>query len=427
MSFSAIGQQTDGQPPRVRIDVGTGDPSKPFTSLTILRDGKPIREQPFIGGSEVVAFDYEAPFGVPVTYSAVGEIATMSTVYATTWANLTDWTTTFGDPAVAGGRFYAASGTVARAARPITALSRGRLTVQTGSIGPAEFSLRTFTGCDVVLQKFGPGGGSSGWTVMYGNYGINGVNVGTGAVVMTFDQNGVSVDTTAGSWYVPRSGPSPEVLEGVAVRAGAPASRLSGFTVEEYATATFNASTVITPAFTGTWLIHPSRPALSCQIDGDDVSDVRFIDASSGESMEAAAQRTVHRPIGRRKAVVITSGPRQADEWTLVIGTETLPAKKAVRALVDDQTPLLLRSPADIGRELPDDWYSVGDYSVTRPESPVVSEAATLMLPLTPVDEPVVRQGALWTSGDVLLAYATAQEVLYAFDTALELLIGEPS
>src|SRR5690606_30120001 len=55
-------------PPRVRIDIDSeGDE---FLELTVLRDGRPIRQQPAVGGlTETFTYDYEAPFGRPVTYS----------------------------------------------------------------------------------------------------------------------------------------------------------------------------------------------------------------------------------------------------------------------------------------------------------------------------------------------------------------------
>jgi hypothetical protein len=48
-------------------------------------------------------------------------------------------------------------------------------------------------------------------------------------------------------------------------------------------------------------------------------------------------------------------------------------------------------------------------------------------MPLTPVDEPIVRVGALWTWGDVLTTYATWQDVLNANATWLDVLAGPSS
>lgn len=179
------------------------------------------------------------------------------------------------------------------------------------------------------------------------------------------------------------------------------------------------------------WLIHPSQPSLSLAIDvgpsGNQTDAVTYVEASTNSEQSSRAERTLRRTVGRRKAVIFTHGPRQADEWTLVLGTTTTAAKDAIRALVDDQTPLLLRTPVAFDWDLPDDWYSVGDFSKNRQQDFSSSKRALSTLPLTPVDEPIVRQGAVWTWGDVLTTYDTWQDVLDAYDTWLDVLAGPSS
>jgi len=91
MTFT-VTPEPDHLPPRVRIDVGTDDPDKPFESLMVYRDGHLLREQPVPGGPQAVAFDYEAPFGVPVTYTVEGGMLLPSEPdWTENWADLADW------------------------------------------------------------------------------------------------------------------------------------------------------------------------------------------------------------------------------------------------------------------------------------------------------------------------------------------------
>lgn len=421
MTFT-VTPQPNNDPPRVRIDVDTDDPTASFTALTIYRDGKKIREQPYIGGSVAVAFDYEAPFGTPVTYSATGRTSGYSPVYSTLWSNLSGWTTVGGAPAVAGGQFYASVGGYAEVSRPVPILSAGRLTIQPGSVYNASIDLPT---ADNRLLQVWTDPGSATALVFYGQVGRS-VSVGSGPLVLTFDSAGVTVKSTLGTQFIERAATISSVTD-LSVSVSVSAGRVAGFTLDEVTgEEAFSASASTTLDVDAAWLIHPSQPSLSIPIDfgiGGDRS-LRFIEASSGDSRSSNAQSTIHRPIGRRRAVVITSGPRQADEWTLVIGAPTVAAKNAVRAIVDDQTPLLLRFPAGKSQDLPDDWYSVGDVDISRITPHAIIPLTLITLPLIPVDEPIVRQGALWTWSDVVIKYPTWADVIADNDTWIDVLAG---
>jgi len=415
MSFSAIAQQPVDEPPRVHIEAGTDDPAKSFTSLEIFRDGKLIREQPFIGGSSAVVDDYESPFGVSVTYSAVGTMATFSSFFTEAWSSLSGWTTDSGTPSVSGS--HLGGGGVRR---PLVAPAEGRLDCQglkrTGSFDEAGITLSSPAGLFLVVKnQLGPGfhWGESQKSVSGLDSPFN----------VVWDTNGATLTTVDGTWSIAGTPPASTTL---LLQVVGSASFVEDFAITTPTNLPFNDSWTITPAFQGTWLIHPSSPSLSCRIDSGQTTNqaLRFVEARSGESKTSRAVRTVHRPPGRRRAVVHTHGPREADDWTLVVGAPTISAKNDIRALIDDQTPLLLRSPADAGWDLPDGWYSVGDVDFNRLEKPVANQLVLIPLPLTPVDEPIVRQGALWTWGDVLLRYATWRELLADNPTWLDVLAG---
>ena len=89
--------------PRFRLDLTAPDDGT-FTDLVIRRESSLIRRQPFAGGPTSVAFDYEAPFGVPVTYRAEGSYLPTSTPdWTETWMDLTDWTGDTSDWSVSSG------------------------------------------------------------------------------------------------------------------------------------------------------------------------------------------------------------------------------------------------------------------------------------------------------------------------------------
>jgi len=422
MTFT-VTPQPDNVPPRVRIDIDTDDPAKPFMSLSIMRDGKPLREQPYVGSSRTVVFDYEAPFGVPVTYTAAGMSSDYATVMSEFWTNLAAWSTSIGSPGVTGGRFYSPSGADAEVVRVGPLLAAGRLTVGPAMFANSSVTLATAGGVPLVVAV--PSTGVPRFS--YGGPFVS-FDYGSGEAVVTFDSGSATVTTANGSWTAPRvasSATSPMLR----VRAYSSGGRVPSLTLAQLgAGATpFTATATTTLDVADVWLIHPSQPALSCQIDpgpGGDRS-LRFIEASSGEARASQAQSTIHRPVGRRRAVVITSGPRAADEWTLVVGAPTIAQKNAVRTIVDDQSPLLLRSPVDFVSDLPDDWYAVGDVTVQRLEVPVITEETLITLPLTPVDEPIVRQGALWTYGADLLPNPIYSDSRTMFPTYLDRLMGE--
>lgn len=411
MSFT-VTPQPFNVPPRVRIDISSDDTSKPFTSLIVSRNGKPLREQPFGGSSSAVVFDYEAPFGASVAYSAVGAIATYASLYSESWGSLSGWTAYAGSPVVTGSRL--SRGAVVRS---LPFPSSGRLVSQGLTIGPGGLGAQISFGCFVVAAN-----ATQAW-VKSGNNPLRVVTGLESPFTLLWDSTTLTLMTSTGTWSILRG----ESIYGDSL--GASSNDSASF-VEDFALSTpaFTEFSATDSAFLDVpdaWLIHPSKPALSIPVEsGVTGAGVRFIEASSGDSKTSQAVSTIHRPVGRARAVVVTSGPRQADEWSLVIGATTIQAKGDVRAIVDDQTPLLFRSPPEMNLDLPDDWYAVGDFTVNRVETPVITQMTTMVLPLTPVDEPIVRQGALWTWGNVLTKYATWQDVLSKNATWLDVLAG---
>lgn len=414
-SFTATPEPSN-VPPRVRLDFDAGAGAA-FTELTVKRNGKAIREQPFAGGQTALAYDYEAPFGSLSTYAVTGSILpAASPDWTENWASLASWSGSTGSWSVSGGKAQTST-----ASAPITRSASG--TIQRVSVTAAQllnFEILDAANVPVLTVT----GGTSAVSVTADNSSFRRIDSSTISFTVTFGTGTVTVSAADSSWAMPDT------------YTGTPAkirlSRASGTAkVGQIAVTLVTTATPYADTETATldvdqaWLIHPSQPSLSTPIDsGTYGTRFTFVEASSADPVTSQAVRTIHRPTGRRRPVVVTHGPRQADEWTLSISAATVADKDSVRAVVDDQTPLLLRVPPAFNWDLPDDWYSVGDLSISL-VGPTIDDGHLISLPLTPVDEPIVRQGALRTYGDVLLEAATYGDLTDMYDTYLDLLAGD--
>jgi hypothetical protein len=403
-------------PPRVRIDIDSDNPNKPFTVLSVKRNGRVLRAQPFIGNSMVTLYDYECPIGREVTYTADGSTAIVTKEHDEKWDSLSGWTVIAGVPTVEGSHF--SGGSVKRdLAFPVlgrlvcqglfwdSASNNGSATLYVGGLGVTG-SGRNPTG---LLSYFGA------------EVKVDGLR---GPFTVTWDAAAAVLATATGTYVCARGGtPSLERL----IASG---QFVEDFVVYSTVNDTFAASATAKLELDEAWLIHPTFPSLSCSIDP---GQHRFrdnginVDATSKASKSRAARATRHQLVGRRRDVVISSGPRAAAEWELRLRTRRLADRDAVEDLVDDQSPLLLRSPPSWPWDLPDGWYSVGDYSEERPRANRLDAPDRLLtLPLTPVDPPAARLGSVWTYATDKLQNPTYGDSLNAFPTYRGRLTGDP-
>ena len=189
----------------------------------------------------------------------------------------------------------------------------------------------------------------------------------------------------------------------------------------------FDESATVQLDATQAWLIHPSQPSLSVSIDpgpGKFRDDGINVDITSSQQVSRAATSTIHNPVGRTRDVVITNGNRREGKWTLVLLSGRLEDRDAIVSITADQTPLLLRSPSSFGWDLRDDWYSVADVTVDRLVLGLAQNWRRTTLPLTPVDEPIVRRGTLRNYGDLLAESADYAGLPLLYDTYLDMLAG---
>lgn len=409
-------------PPRVRIDVDTGDDAVLLTSLKITRGGVEVRAEPYTGGRQATAYDYEAPFGVPIAYRVEGLSSTYTTAYSTgAWPNTSGWTVTHGPVSTTARPGYLWAQNGGRLTRPPLPTAR-RIAIAPNATPETSGLWRLRVG-RVVLAAFpsegvllGFIGGGPTVTVPW--------TIGPASVSWTDDL--LTISTWQGQASAPPVGePEPlvdtelEFFNGVIV----PPFEVFDPTISSFVR-TANTRLDVTEA----WLIHPAQPSKSISIDpgaGRWRDDGLNVDRGTGQETQRAAQRSLHQPYKRRRPVVIVTGPRLAGTWALVLYARTLPLRNQVLDILDDQAPLLLRSPAGWPWDLPDGWYSIDDVIEARPREALTFQDRRLTLPLTPVDAPVPSLASLRTYADVLVQNDTYASLRAGYERYLDVLTGD--
>lgn len=236
---------------------------------------------------------------------------------------------------------------------------------------------------------------------------------------------------------------SPALANGIAVTSGGTllVGDVSNKTIHTFGTTVASVGTVtVTPAatpvdfyqvasvtltITEAWLIHPGQPTLSVSIDAGTWRDTGLnVDPASSQQNNAEAAITLHSPIGRTRTVAIAHGNRLEETWPLVLLSPTIADRDAVRAIIRDQTPLLLRSPASFGWDLTDGYYSVQAVQFDRLTANLKDTYRRITLPLIPSDPPVVRIGDDRDWSDVVEENEDWASVVLKYDTWTDLVLG---
>lgn len=368
-----------------------------------------------------------------MTYSAVGSVASgWSTNYAESWADLTGWTTTNGTPEVSSGKMRPdiGSNTTATVTRALSGLDG--LAVRL--VLPSRASLSVgLSGTYVATLSFGGTAGLSARRVGSGavTYGLTAAGeyvpsdiAATGPVYLIASKDRHAVSLVHGAVSVQRELATAVDVASI-IASASKGSAIGAFTVEAAAGVPVSTSTTSTLDVAEAWLIHPSQPSLSTAIESPSSPHGRDINVQSSTDSERTyqARQAIYQPNGRREAVVFPLGLRSAGSWTLVLNTHTLDARNDLLTLLDDQAPVLLRSPGDANWDLPDGWYAVGDVSVSRPIDIGSEQWRQMTLPLTRVAEPPVIVAPSLTWGDLMLRGYTWGD-LRGY-TWLDLLMGE--
>lgn len=161
-------------------------------------------------------------------------------------------------------------------------------------------------------------------------------------------------------------------------------------------------------------LIHPGAPTLS-----------QPLDLLPGSLMEESytGQQAVFWPMGRSTPVVINDGARKSARSTIVTLTQTVTGLVAMRALLDDMSPLLLNIPVSMGMGFDTCWISVQDIQVSRLTDVNADPSRSITLPFTVVGRPAGGTQSQRTLTD-LLVYPTLQAVQSAYPTFAAVLAG---
>lgn len=186
-------------------------------------------------------------------------------------------------------------------------------------------------------------------------------------------------------------------------------------------TATWSAGPIRVSS-TAAWLIHPTRPWLSVPIDEGNsaVAGIRSIG-----TVHRAASVNTHTVLRSRYPVVTSFGPRLAPTFPLTIHTVTQAEQDDLIALIDDQTPLLLRFPSSMPANLEAGFYSVGDVDEDRVQQYVGDESRVFTLALTRVASPAGTQQSTWDYPAITAAYADYTALRNAFQDYSALTAGQ--
>lgn len=402
-------------PPRMRLDLDSGDPDAVFDSLVIRRNGQVIRAEAVTGSPVSVLYDYDCPFGTPVTYTAEGSTSGVVVLRDETWPNLTGWTTVAGTPAVASNHLV--SGRVSRTLTG-TFPASGRIRIADHALamtfGP--FTLDTdFEDTNRILQLFINDAADEFLNATYVTYNSLGevvITWGDGQVTITSPEDSSSVSETIAYGTIP--------LE---------ASAMGPFTLSEVVGSdSFDASSgVVQLDVTEAWLIHPVNLGLSVCVSTRAQGgrfDRIYVEDGSGEKVTYPSQREVFAVLGRRRKVPVTYGDRHDGEWTLVLRVPRPEDRTAMRSLLQDQSPILFQFPPSFPWDLDAGWYSVDDVDDDRVTGSSTGTTRSMTLPLTPVDQPVLTPESQWTYADDLLRNPTYADSLAEFPTYLDRLVG---
>lgn len=161
------------------------------------------------------------------------------------------------------------------------------------------------------------------------------------------------------------------------------------------------------------WLVHPASPGLSFPLAASGAAGIRSI----GE-IRNASKATVHEILGSSTPVTTTNGNRGADVTSMVVAIDSYAEEVALKALLEDETPLLVNIPPSLGASFDYGFYQVGDTSRGRLEQMPELALRDYVLPLTQVQSPIVTQtNTGWSWAALAVAFPTWAAVLAAYET----------
>jgi hypothetical protein len=169
---------------------------------------------------------------------------------------------------------------------------------------------------------------------------------------------------------------------------------------------------VLTPSPLAFWATHPTVPSRSMAIDVDDFSKAGI---SQIGDVVRAAQANQHVILGSETPLLTKLGNRKAGSGSIEIRTMTDAERLKLLALVNDETPILLRAPAAWGWGWEDGYYAFGDVAEGRVIQYGPEQARSIKIPFQRVAAPAGTQQSSWSWGGLLAGYADWNAVANGF------------
>ena len=168
------------------------------------------------------------------------------------------------------------------------------------------------------------------------------------------------------------------------------------------------------------WLIHPATPGLSFAVHANMIDNDQSLRDGLQEigAIDNESNATIHRILGSDTPVTTTNGNRAADVGSITIQTMTHAEELALKALLRDETPILINFPPAMGTDFEYAFHQVGTTTRQRIAQGPNLPYRSYSLPLTQVQSPIVtQQNTGWSYATLALAYASYAAVFLAYDT----------
>jgi hypothetical protein len=176
------------------------------------------------------------------------------------------------------------------------------------------------------------------------------------------------------------------------------------YTTDDTAT---TASASVTVNATVPWLVHPNVPTRSMPVQLSEIRD-----------RQAAANQSIRYPLGRKFPIVANDGQRKADAYELILRTDGQTELDALKALLDDLSPLLLNVPADpTWVDQGSEYVAAGDLTRANPGEFLQFQQRFWSLPCSVVDRPAGGSVAFNTYAKSTGLYSTYSARLAAHAT----------
>ena len=162
------------------------------------------------------------------------------------------------------------------------------------------------------------------------------------------------------------------------------------------------------------WLVHPAKPGLSFPLSPDGgKAGIREISEVGNQS-----NVTIHKILGSDTPLTTTNGNRSSDETVMTVAISTSVEEYAMKALLKDETPLLINIAPSMGIGFDYGFYQVGDTRRTRIAQLPDFQLRDYVLPLVAVQSPIVtQQNVGWSWATLASEFPTWAAVAAAFAT----------